>query len=45
MRFEIARFPTLTTERLILREVVAEDAADLLAFGAIPRSSATTWCR
>ena len=44
MRFEIARFPTLTTERLILREVVAEDA-DLLAFGAIPRSSATTWCR
>jgi ribosomal-protein-alanine N-acetyltransferase len=32
MRFEIARLPTLTTERLILREVVAEDADDLLVF-------------
>jgi [ribosomal protein S5]-alanine N-acetyltransferase len=32
MRFEIARFPTLTTDRLILREVVAEDADDLLLF-------------
>src|SRR5687768_9826098 len=36
MRFEIARFPTLTTERLVLREVVAEDAADLLAFRGDP---------
>jgi [ribosomal protein S5]-alanine N-acetyltransferase len=36
MRFEIARFPTLTTDRLILREVVAEDAADLLAFRGDP---------
>lgn len=30
--FEIAGFPTLTTDRLILREVVAEDADDLLGF-------------
>jgi len=36
MRFEIAEFPTLTTERLILREVVAEDAEDLLAFRGDP---------
>jgi [ribosomal protein S5]-alanine N-acetyltransferase len=36
MRFEHARFPTLTTERLVLREVVAEDAADLLAFRGDP---------
>jgi ribosomal-protein-alanine N-acetyltransferase len=36
MRFEIAPFPTLVTERLVLREVVAEDAADLLAFRGDP---------
>ena len=34
--FEIARFPTLTTRRLILREVVTEDAEDLLAFRGDP---------
>jgi [ribosomal protein S5]-alanine N-acetyltransferase len=34
--FEIARFPTLTTERLVLREVVAEDAEDLLVFRGDP---------
>jgi ribosomal-protein-alanine N-acetyltransferase len=34
--FEIAAFPTLTTERLILREVVATDAEDLLVFRGDP---------
>jgi [ribosomal protein S5]-alanine N-acetyltransferase len=32
----LSSFPTLTTERLILREVVAEDADDLLAFRGDP---------
>ena len=36
MRFDLAHFPTLTTERLILREVIAEDAPDLLAFRGDP---------
>lgn len=36
MRTELARFPTLATERLILREVVADDADDLLAFRGDP---------
>ena len=36
MRFEIAGFPTLTTERLVLREVVSSDADDLLAFRGDP---------
>lgn len=30
--FDLNSFPILTTERLILREVVAEDAEDVLAF-------------
>jgi ribosomal-protein-alanine N-acetyltransferase len=33
---EASRYPTLTTERLILREVVAEDAEDLLVFRGDP---------
>ena len=35
-RFEIASFPTLTTKRLILREVVDADADDLLVFRGDP---------
>jgi len=35
-QFEISSFPTLATERLILREVVAEDADDLLVFRGDP---------
>jgi RimJ/RimL family protein N-acetyltransferase len=35
-RFEIASFPTLTTRRLVLREVVDADADDLLAFRGDP---------
>ena len=31
-RFDFATFPTLTTDRLILREVVAADAADVFVF-------------
>jgi ribosomal-protein-alanine N-acetyltransferase len=31
-RVEFAPFPTLTTDRLVLREVVADDADDLLIF-------------
>jgi ribosomal-protein-alanine N-acetyltransferase len=37
-RFEIAAFPTLTTDRLILREVVAEDANGLLVFRGDPEA-------
>jgi ribosomal-protein-alanine N-acetyltransferase len=35
-RFEIGTFPTLTTQRLILREVVADDAEDVFAFRGDP---------
>jgi [ribosomal protein S5]-alanine N-acetyltransferase len=35
-RYAFPTFPILTTERLILREVVAEDAADLLIFRGDP---------
>ncbi|MCE7986036.1 MAG: N-acetyltransferase [Caldilinea sp. CFX5] len=31
-RFDFSTFPTLTTERLVLREVVAADAADVFVF-------------
>ena len=36
VRFDIATFPTLITDRLVLREVVAADAEDLLVFRGDP---------
>ena len=36
VRFDIATFPTLTTRRLVLREVAAADADDLLVFRGDP---------
>ena len=34
--------PVLVTERLVLRGIVADDAADLFAFRSDPSSSGTT---